>query len=767
MFRYLLLLLSSFICSAQALPANTSNDNTFNNSTYVGSEQCSNCHSEAFKDWQQSHHWHAMEVASEQSVLGDFNNTEFTYNGITSRFYKRDGKFWVTTDNALGKLQEFEITYTFGFEPLQQYLIDFPDGRKQVLSIIWDTRPKIEGGQRWYHLYPEHDSLAHGDAATTTTEQPVDYKDPLHWTGTFFNWNSRCASCHSTDLNKNYDPETNTYNTSWFEINVGCESCHGKGSNHLKWANDKSEHNDNKGWANNLSDQGIWAAVKKLSNQNKVDKIPAAEPHQEYYPTLKRIGPRADQQQQVCASCHSRRSELQQADVEKNYHDTHKLRLLETPLYYPDGQIRDEVYVYGSFLQSKMHAQGVTCSNCHNPHSLKLKAGTPKNSNAVCTQCHSTDIFDNQRHHHHREESTGAQCVNCHMPNTIYMGVDPRRDHSLRIPNPKTSEITGSPNACTQCHDNKSNAWASSAIDSWLKGRTNNQRANSVATTFAAIDALDAKAAPELMKIAQNPQLPNLVRATAILKHDGFYRHEDIENLKRLLQDPSPLVRAGAVHSTQSMPADMRYGLLTALLDEKVMSVRIDIARNLADIPLDEIPKVEANLIQSLHQDFINSSKFNADLPETQVMLGLFYIGRKDYSLAEKAYQNALLLAPKYEGALLNLADLYRGMGRDNDAEPLLKRAIASTPESANSHYALGLLYIRQQKIAQASSQLLKASQLQYNNASYAYTYALILEKEQKYSNAINYLQQWQKSNNNNAQLNQVLKSLQEKYKNL
>lgn len=737
-----ILLFASALCFS--LPA-------LSTDSYVGSEVCSDCHNSEYKDWQQSHHWHAMAVASEQSVLGDFNNSEFTYNGITSRFYKKGGDFFVKTDNADGQLEEFKITYTFGYEPLQQYLIDFPDGRKQVLSIIWDTRPKSQGGQRWYHLYPESESLSHGNSVST--EEPVDSEDPLHWTGSFFNWNSRCASCHSTELEKNYDSKTNTYNTDWFEINVGCESCHGKGSGHIEWAKKGTNTpGSNKGWKVSLADQGVWQAVEQIIGTEKT-----------YAPTLKRQGPHAGKQKQVCANCHSRRSELQQADVTKAYNDTHKLRLLETPLYHSDGQILDEVYVYGSFLQSKMHTEGVTCSNCHNPHSLELKVGTKEDSNPVCAQCHSTEVFDTPKHHHHVKDSEGAQCVNCHMPETTYMGVDPRRDHSLRIPRPDLSESLNSPNACVQCHRDNDNSWATKALNSWLKESGKTLPAHPYAETFSRIDKVDASAAPDLMKIAQASQQTEIVRASAALRHDGFYRHEDIDNLKKLLADPSPLVRVAAVTSTQAMPAEMRYGLLTSMLDEKVLSVRVEIARNLADIPLYEIPAKEAGLIQALFDDFLSSSQFNADLPETQVMLGLFYIGRRDYAAAEAAYQQALLLAPKYEGALLNLADLYRGMGRDSDAKPLLERAIKAAPTSANSRYSLGLLYIRQQNISAAATQLHKASELQYANPTYAYTYALILEKQQKIPQAINYLKRWQQRNTAHPQVANVLKSLEAK----
>jgi hypothetical protein len=188
---------------------------------YVGSGQCESCHAQAYTSWKGSHHYQAMLLATSETVLGDFSDRTFTYGGITSRFYRRDGKYFVETDNKDGELQEFEIAYTFGFYPLQQYLVPFDGGRYQALNIVWDSRAKSEGGQRWVHLYPE---------------DPVTHQDAVHWTGSFQNWNSRCAACHSTNLEKNYSSATDSYTTTWEEINVACEACHGPASLHLEWA---------------------------------------------------------------------------------------------------------------------------------------------------------------------------------------------------------------------------------------------------------------------------------------------------------------------------------------------------------------------------------------------------------------------------------------------------------------------------------------------------------------------------------------------------
>ena len=188
---------------------------------YVGPAACAACHAGEIEAWQGSHHDRAMQVANERSVLGNFDNATFQYAGITSTFSKRNGNFFVSTDGPDGRLSDYEIKYTFGVTPLQQYLIEFPGGRMQALPIAWDTRPKDKGGQRWFHLYPS---------------ERITHEDELHWTRPQQNWNFMCADCHSTNLKKNYDATSHTFKTTWSEVNVSCEACHGPGSRHVEWA---------------------------------------------------------------------------------------------------------------------------------------------------------------------------------------------------------------------------------------------------------------------------------------------------------------------------------------------------------------------------------------------------------------------------------------------------------------------------------------------------------------------------------------------------
>ena len=383
---------------------------------HAGSAQCATCHAREHAAWKGSDHDLAMQLADGKSVLGDFANAKFTYAGTTSTFSRRDGKFFVNTDGPDGKLADYEIKYAFGVRPLQQYLIELPGGRLQALGIAWDSRPKTQGGQRWFHLYPN---------------QNIKAGDPLHWTGVQQNWNFQCAECHSTNLRKNFDAKSGTFDSKWDEINVACEACHGPGSSHVAWANKRRR------LAGAPASKGLALA---LDERKGVTWMPVAETG-----NAKRSAPRTTTRELgMCARCHGRASRISDDYVHgKPPQDTHRLALLEDGLYWNDGQMRDEVYNWGSFAQSRMHAQGVTCSDCHEPHSLQLRAP----GNGVCAQCHLPAKFDTARHTHHADGTPGAACAACHMPTTTYMGVDPRHDHSLRIPRPEVAAQAG----CAEC----------------------------------------------------------------------------------------------------------------------------------------------------------------------------------------------------------------------------------------------------------------------------------------------------------------------------
>ena len=670
---------------------------------YVGSAACRDCHGQAYAAWKSSHHYQAMLPASEDTVLGDFDDASFEYGGVTSRFYRRDGKFLVETDDEQGLLREFEIAYTFGFNPLQQYLVPFPGGRYQALNIVWDSRPREAGGQRWIHLYPE---------GSEGNETPVAHDDLVHWTGSFQNWNARCAACHSTGLEKNYSGSSRTYATSWQEINVACEACHGPASAHLEWARANGAASGEaaedpapgKGFGPPLDDRGAFGP-------------PGGGPAR----TFSRLdGQHPTTQVELCAGCHSRRSEMDEQHQGRSFGDLYQLALLEPGLYFADGQVRDEVYVYGSFLQSRMHAAGVVCTHCHEPHGNGLRA----QGNSLCSQCHVAAEYDRPDHHRHPEGSPGAACVECHMPARSYMVVDDRRDHSFRVPEPRLSVELGIPNACNNCHEDRDAAWAVAALDEWGIGGT--VRAGHAPVLAAAWDSRSS-AIPGLLALATDSEQPPFLRASAVLASGRFTPRETLQALAQVLYSDDYLVRYAAVRTLGNLPAEQRYALLKGLVGDSSKTVRMAVARQLADVPPASLPAPEARALTALREEYLETLALNADMPEEQMNLGLFHAAAGNGAAAEKAYREALQLSPAFVPALLNLADLYRANNLDAQAEPLLQRAISLAPADAAPRHALGLLLIRQRQLDTAVIELRQAASLDPRNARYAYVYAVAL----------------------------------------
>ena len=666
--------------------------------TYVGAPVCKGCHEAEYAAWQGSHHALAMQVATETSVLGDFAGARFRQHGIESSFFRRDGRFMVRTDGADGKLADFEISHTFGVYPLQQYLVAFPGGRFQTLQIAWDSRPKEAGGQRWFHLQPD---------------EKIGHKDALHWTGIYQNWAMQCAECHSTDLRKGYDAMTRTYNTTFAEINVACESCHGQGSHHVEWAGRaKAPYRADE-------DKGL---LRLASNWQTDWKMPSAEAR-----SAVRTSPADPAGMNSCAACHARRSTLTEArQAGAPLEDSHRLAMLTPPNYHVDGQQREEVYVWASFLQSKKHQRGVICMDCHEPQAQKLRA----EGNALCTRCHAPASFESPVHHRHTEGSKGAQCVNCHMPTQNYMVIHARQDHSLRIPRPDLSQTLGSPNACTQCHTDRQPAWAASAMDQWY-GTAWRARPHYGSVLHAA-QSKGLAALPELLALAGDANVPAVVRATAATLAQPLAHPGTLDAARRLASDPAPGVRIAALGMLDSLDMTSRTLVAAPLLADRVRGVRIEAARLLADVPDERLPSDRRVARQTALQEYEAVLTLDADWPAVNVNRGnlRWRQGRGDEAIA--AYEQAITLDPNLPAAYVNLADLLRQQQREAEAEKVLRRGVAAQPANADLQHALGLSLVRQGRQGEAVDALAKASRLAPENARYAYVYGVALHSAGK-----------------------------------
>lgn len=676
--------------------------------TYVGGATCTGCHAQQHDLWKGSHHDMAMQIATDKSVLGNFQQATFDYNGITSTFFTRDGKFFVNTDGPDGKLADFEIKYTFGFTPLQQYLIEFPGGRLQAFAIAWDARPKEQGGQRWFHLYPE---------------EKLKAGDNLHWTSIDQNWNYQCADCHSTNLKKNFDADSNTFNTQWSEINVGCEACHGPASNHLAWAKravgSESFSGADKGLAKVLDERHGVSWLSELKTGNATRSVPRT--------TNKEI--------ETCATCHSRRGQTSDTFVHgQRLADNYRPALLDDGLYWPDGQQRDEVFNHGSFLQSKMFAKGVTCSDCHEPHSLKLRA----EGNGVCAQCHQPAKYDTPKHSFHPQGSAGAQCVSCHMPTTTYMQVDPRNDHSLRIPRPDLSVTLGTPNACNSCHTDKKPQWAADKVRQWYPHSPIGHQ--HYAEAFAAANQGLPSAHAALLAVATDKDQPAIARATALSRLTESRDQQTFSLLVDGLYDANEQVRQAAVDAVARLVPRMSSQTLPPLLNDPVRGVRMAAARALVGEAEQQLkPELRAPFNTAL-DEYIAAQQFNADRPESLTNLGSLYADRGDATQAEAYFRRAIALDP-FPAAVVNLASVYQSQGQEPQAEKVLREGLARSPQEATLHHVLGLALARQQRLPDAVTELAKASQLAPANQRYRYVHAVALNSSGQTATAIKVLE--------------------------
>lgn len=635
---------------------------------YAGSHSCKECHLKEYEEWRTSDHFKAMEIANDSTVLGDFDNQTYTADGITSRFFKKNNKFFINTQSETGENKDYEILYTFGHYPLQQYLVAFDKGRLQVTRQSWDSRQK-----KWFHQYEK---------------QKIPHDDWLHWTGNSQNWNLMCASCHSTNLKKNYDPITDTYSTTYNELTVGCESCHGAGKRH----------------------NSFMKSTEYLSGKSKETYISAKNSMTQY------------ESLQTCFPCHSRRGELSQnptasTEILDNY-------LPEIPtkeLYFADGQAYDEVYKYTSFLQSKMHAAGVKCTDCHNPHTGKLKAEGDK----VCMQCH-TPSYATPSHTFHKE-GEASDCRSCHMPTRTYMGNDVRHDHNFAVPRPDLSEKYNVPNACNDCHKDKSARWAKEAIEKWC----GKDRKPHFAEDLILASEQNQESLPHIRQLLSNPSTPDIIRATAVHYLGGIPSEISLHLLVQELDSKDAQTRYRAVLALMNFPINSYQNKAITLLNDKVRAVRVASANLILTqlgiekaktIPAFEPARKELETFVLSQSDFAVGSATAAD----------YYVNIGDVNKAILLYNRALQKDKMLNYVRLNLANLYNRQNQNEKALSILKEAVTHEPKNPQIHYYLALLYNELGDLPLSKEAFEKTIKYGMNQERVQRNYQLLLEKMKK-----------------------------------
>lgn len=632
-------------------------DNSKKEKSFIGSANCKSCHTQAYDLWQGSHHFHAMEEPSEQSVLGDFNEASFSADGVDYSFSKNEeGYFVLVTENKTS--ETYRIKYTFGVKPLQQYLIGFSDGKVQTLRATWDTEEK-----KWFHQ---------------REGESVPKHDWLHWSNQAQNWNSMCASCHSTNLDKGLNTNTLTYNTTFSEINVACESCHGPGSVHVDVVNTEDYSSEN---------SGLFA--KATTNIEQVEQ---------------------------CAPCHARRTELTaKFKLDEAFLDHFMPQTINETFYEKDGQIKEEDYVYASFASSRMYHEDVSCLDCHNPHSNKLKL----EGNALCLQCHESS-YNREEHHFHEIDTESVQCVNCHMTGKTYMGNDFRRDHSFRVPRPDQSVSHGTSNACNGCHDSKSAQWAATQVQTWY----GSERPEHFSDHLLAGLEGDGK---RLVELINNTSYPSIARATAMEYLERFPLEVYEKNLAVWAKDSSGLVRLELAKFTYSLPLEYKAGIAGVLLKDELRAVRLAAFRSLL-LDYNNISETSKKAWRSAEPEYLEFLLHNADFKEGQQNLAQYYSAKQNPEMAMASFEKAIEIDSLFAEPYRNLAVTQSQTGNNTKALETLSALIIKFPEDERAYYLRSLLYAEQKQMEKASVDISLALGLN-PNPRYFYN-AVLIERE-------------------------------------
>ncbi len=716
--------------------------------TYVGAAKCVQCHAEQVKIYQGSHHDLAMDVATPETVLGDFSGVDIEHLGVKSRMFRDGNKYMVRTEGPDGKEQDFEVKYVFGVTPLQQYMVEF--GRDsshsannlpqvQVLRVSWDTINK-----KWFHLDPPDvsDRLAPND--------------DLHWTGIAQRWNNMCAECHSTNYSKGFDTKTATYHSTFTAINVSCEACHGPASKHIELAQKWMP-----GWNRK---RGFGLANLKRSAEDQI---------------------------QACAPCHSRRSVIAAGfKAGDNFYDFYADQLLTQGIYYPDGQVLDEDYIHGSFIQSKMYHKGIRCTDCHDPHSAKLK----HNGNQVCTSCHQHPAgkYDSVSHHHHKPDTPGASCVNCHMPPTTYMAVDARHDHSLRVPRPDLSLTIDTPNACTGCHlkpENvaegkreklklyqdwmqaartgdeevkselqRANKWCNEACDKWYGEKRRREPHFGQAIAAGQKQSPDAVEQLSALLDKKPADVPAIARATALQTLSSIDAQKGAEYATKSMQDAHPLVRAAACDALAGAASlGQAANALAKALDDPRRLVRTAAARNLLQFPPDQHPQGAAPKLRQAVEELMTGLSNDNDRAGAHLTLAVMAEQENRMQAAIEHYRDAIRIEPSVTGPRTNLAALLE-RNLNSSAQPgdqsantpivqeisqlrkveleLLARDVKLLPDASTIQYRYGLaLYVDGQK-DEALKHLARAAELEPKNFEYVQAVTLLYKSLARWEEA-------------------------------
>ncbi len=650
---------------------------------------CTECHAKEVEEWRASQHANANRLFDPKIDMAAFRPSRiFAANGIQTILRAENDTAALELTGPDGIKAIHHPEAVIGVTPLVQYLVPFPGGRLQVFNLAFDPQKKD-----WF------------DAQAPEVRLPEDWS---HWQNRGMNWNTQCAFCHMTNLRKNYDSREDVYRTTWDAMGISCSQCHGPMAKHVAEPKDK-------------------ALLNKMTVQQMMDN---------------------------CASCHARREVLTDTfHAGEKFSDHYRLSLPDLAgLYYPDGQVKEEDFEFGSFSMSRMGHKGVTCLDCHNPHSGKLRA--PVENNSICLTCHAPPgqrgaiLIDLASHSRHKAGTPGDRCVDCHMPQTRYMVRDPRRNHGFTIPDPVLTKELGVPNSCNRCHDDKSTDWAIETTTKWY-GEKMERRSRQRARLISRAEKTDPKVLPELLTMAESEEIAAWRSVLVSFLTPWTQQPGVLAFLEKSLSHESPLVRSAAVRAISNAAEASK--LIKPLVDDPSRLVRLDAAWNLrggrdrahpgyrelleyleaiCDQPAGALRQSQFALDEQRTDDALKWSARAAAWDQTSGAahqlhaLVLNSAGKRNEAAA--ALLRACEVEPTNAEHPFMLALLYGETGDPDKVIAQLKKAVAIDPAFARAWYNLGLALAQKEQLPDSIVALREAEKLLPDSAEIPYARATV-----------------------------------------
>ncbi len=648
---------------------------------FSGSQSCRQCHERFYQLWEPSFHGKAMQPVKSEFIK-EYQLPESSPMVIEGKSYQiiyEDSSMVMTENENDGQMNRYTIEWSLGGRNVFTFLVPLDKGKLQTIPLAYDVNRGL-----WFN-YPE-------SAIRHFVDMSED--EALPWKDRMYTFNTGCYNCHVSQLSSNFDLETETYQTTWREAGINCETCHGPSAEHVR----------------------IFTEAKEGEVPENMGLIVTST----FTP---------EQHDASCAPCHAKASPVTSSYMPgEPYYDHFNLATLEDPDFYPDGRDLGENYTMTGWEMNACQTNSdMHCVTCHTSSGRNRFKDNP---NQACIGCHTEREGNLTEHTMHPADSPGSTCINCHAPSREFVGHFIRSDHSFRPPMPEATIRFGSPNACNQCHDDKPASWANAIVKKRPNGNYQEE------TLYWAELIKEAREnrwnrLNEMLQIVDENRYNDIVTASFVRLLANCPNDAKWETITRAMtESSSPLVRAAAATTSNGrMTNDTRTALVKAASDE-LRLVRVSAAASLAGFDDNRFTEAEKETVTKATEEYMASILARPDDWSSHYNMAIYHQNEGDVNKALHSYETAARLYPESLMPLINSSVLYSYLGNQAKAEENLKKVLEFDPDNEAASLNLGLLFAEQGKLDTAESALRTALKANPEQAVAAYNLSVIVSRK-------------------------------------